>query len=120
MSTKTAAEFLTFPFPFSCLYNSRVSFSFCLKVCAYEYLEALFLKSCMKIEMICTLTFTFPYKTRELSLSRSVSKENGGKVARWLHSHVQGLYSVTLSIFLQYVAKQVAVNMLLASQRCEK
>ena len=43
-STKTAAEFLTFRFPFSCLYNSCVSFSLCLKVCEYENLEALFLK----------------------------------------------------------------------------
>ena len=43
-STKTAAEFLTFRFPFSCLYNSCISFSFCLKVCEYENLEALFLK----------------------------------------------------------------------------
>ena len=29
------------------------------------------------------------YKTRELRFSRSVSKDNGGKLARWLHSHVQ-------------------------------
>ena len=43
-STKTAAEFLTFRFPFSCLYNSCVSFLFCLKVCECEKLEALFLK----------------------------------------------------------------------------
>ena len=43
-STKTAAEFLTFRFPFSCLYNSYVPFSFCLKVCEYKNLEALFLK----------------------------------------------------------------------------
>ena len=28
----------------SCLYNSCVSFLFCLKVCEYEKLEALFLK----------------------------------------------------------------------------
>ena len=41
---KTAAEFLTFRFPFSSLYNSYASFSFCLKVCEYENLEALFLK----------------------------------------------------------------------------
>ena len=32
-STKTAPEFLTIRFPFSCLYNSCVSFWFCLKVC---------------------------------------------------------------------------------------
>ena len=43
-STKTATEFLTFRFPFSCLYISCVSFSFCLKVCECENLEALFLK----------------------------------------------------------------------------
>ena len=43
-STTTAAEILTFRFPFSSLYNSYVSFTFCLKVCEYENLEALFLK----------------------------------------------------------------------------
>ena len=41
---KKAAEFLPFHFLFSCLYNLRVSFSFCLKVCEYENLEVLFLK----------------------------------------------------------------------------
>ena len=55
----------------------------------------------MKIEMICTLTVHVLYKTRELRFSRSVSKDDGGKVARWLHSHVQLLYSVTVSIVLQ-------------------
>ena len=44
MSMKTTAKFLTFRSPFSCLYNWCVSFSFCLKVCEYENLEALFLK----------------------------------------------------------------------------
>ena len=43
-STKTAAEFLAFRFPFSCSYNSCISFSFCLKVWEYEKLEAMFLK----------------------------------------------------------------------------
>ena len=43
-STKTAAELLTFRFPFSCLYNSCVSFLFCLNVYDYKKLEALFLK----------------------------------------------------------------------------
>ena len=28
-------------------------------------------------------------KTQELRFSRSFSKDDGGKVARWLHSHVQ-------------------------------
>ena len=51
----------------------------------------------MKIETICTLTpgVHVLYKTREVRFSRSVSKDDGGKVARWLHSLVQGLYSVT-------------------------
>ena len=55
----------------------------------YEKLEALFLKlhELMKIEMIRTLYVLC--KTRELRFSRSVSKDDGGKVARWLHSHVQ-------------------------------
>ena len=29
------------------------------------------------------------YKTPELRFSRSVSKDDGGKMAKWLHSHVQ-------------------------------
>ena len=41
-SVKMAAEFLTFRFPFSYLYNSCISFLFCLKVCEYEELEAFF------------------------------------------------------------------------------
>ena len=44
MSTKTAAEFFTFSFPFFCLYNSCLLLLFGLKVCEYEKLEALFLK----------------------------------------------------------------------------
>ena len=55
----------------------------------------------MKIEIVCTLTVHVLYKTRELRFSRSVSKDDGGKVAMWLHSHVQLLYSVTVSIVLQ-------------------
>ena len=58
---KAAVEFLTFRFPFSCLYKSCVSFSFCLKVCEYENLEALFLKL-HEIEMVRTLMFTFSTK----------------------------------------------------------
>ena len=54
----------------------------------------------MKIEMIRTLTFTFSSKTRELRFSRSVSKDDGGKVARWLHSYVKRLYTVIKSIVL--------------------
>ena len=80
-STKTADEFLTFRFPFSCLYNSCVSSSFCLKVCDYENLEALFLKQYSNVHVL--------YKTPESRFSRCVSKDDGGKVARWLHSHVK-------------------------------
>ena len=40
--------------------------------------------SSMKIEMIRTLNIHVLYKTRECSFSRSVSKDDGGKVARWL------------------------------------
>ena len=57
-------------------------------MCAYENLEALFLKqredrndSYSNVHVL--------YKTRELRFSRSVSKDDGGTVARWLHSHVQ-------------------------------
>ena len=58
-------------------------------MCDYENLEALFL-SCTKIEMVRTLLNVHVlYKTRELRFSRSVSKDDGGKVARWFHSHVQ-------------------------------
>ena len=80
---RTAAEFLTFRFPFSCLYNSCVSFSFCL---VYE--NVLFLKlhgdrndSSSNVHVFC--------KTQELRFSRTFSKDDGGKVARWLHSHVK-------------------------------
>ena len=39
----------------------------------------------MKIEMICTLTFTFSTtKTRELRFSCSVSKDDLGKMAKWV------------------------------------
>ena len=40
---RTAAEFLTFRFSFSCITHAFF-FSFCLGVCEYEKLEALFLK----------------------------------------------------------------------------
>ena len=40
------------------------------------------------------------YKTPELRFSRSVSKDDGEKVARWLHSHVKWLYSVIKSTVL--------------------
>ena len=72
---------------------------FCLKVCEYEKLEALFLKlheywndSYSNVHIL--------YKTPELRLSRSVSKDDGGKVASWLHSHVKWLYSAIKSIVL--------------------
>ena len=70
-----AAEFLTFRLPFSCLYNSCISFLLCLKVCEYEKLEALFLKlhqdgndSYSDVHIL--------YKTPELTFSRSVSKDD--------------------------------------------
>ena len=40
------------------------------------------------------------YKTQEMWFSRSVSKDNGGKVARCLHSHVKWLYSAIKSVVL--------------------
>ena len=59
-----------------------------LKVCEYENLEDLHLKlhkdrndSYSNVHVL--------YKTRELMFSRSVSKDDGGKVARWLHFYVQ-------------------------------
>ena len=87
-----------FNFPFSCLHNSCDSLLFCLKACEYEKLEALFLKlhedwndSYSNVQVL--------YKTPELRFSRSVSK-GGGKVARWLHSHVKWLYLVIKSTVL--------------------
>ena len=84
-----------FRFPFSCLYNSCVSFLFCLKVSEYEKLEALFLKqqenwndSCANVHVL--------YKTQEMRFSHSVSKDDEWKVVRWLHSHVKWLYSVII------------------------
>ena len=74
-------------------------FFFCLKVFEYEKLYALFLKlheyrndSYSNVHVLD--------KTRELRFSRSVSKDDGGKVARWWHSHVQRLYSALKSIVL--------------------
>ena len=81
-------------FPFSCLYNSRVSFSFCLKVCQYENLEALFLELHEGWNDLYSNVHVL-YKTWDLRFSRSVSKDDGGKVTWWLHFHVQWLYSVT-------------------------
>ena len=83
-----AAEILTFRFPFSCLYNSCVSFSFCLKVCEYENLEALLLKLHEDWNYFYSNVHVL-YKTRELRFSRSVSTDDDRKVARWLYSHVQ-------------------------------
>ena len=40
------------------------------------------------------------YKTQEMRFSRSVSKDDGGKEARCLHSHVKWLYSAIKSIVL--------------------
>ena len=56
-----------------------------------------FIFKAARFEMIPTLTASNIYvlfKAPELSFSRSVSKDDGGKVARWLHSHVKSLYSV--------------------------
>ena len=39
------------------------------------------------------------YKTQEIMFSGSVSKDEGGKVARCLHSHVKWLYSAIKSVF---------------------
>ena len=64
-------------------------FLFCLKMCEYEKLKALFLK----------LHHEF-CKTQELRFSRSVSKDDGGKVGRCLHSQVKWLYSAIKSIVL--------------------
>ena len=68
-------------------------------MCEYEKFEALFLKlhedrndSSSNVHVL--------YKTPELRFSRSVSKDDGGKVARWLYSHMKCLYSVTESIVL--------------------
>ena len=91
-STKTAAEFLTCRFPFSCLYNSCVSFLFSLKV--YIELHKDWNDSYSNVHVL--------YKTPELRFLRSLSKDDGGKVARWLHSHVKWLYSVLKSIVLTF------------------
>ena len=40
------------------------------------------------------------YKTQEMTFSRSVSKDDGGKLARCLHSDVKWLYSAVKSIVL--------------------
>ena len=53
-------------------------------------------------EIYClnTTTTPFTFSTQEMRFSRSVSKDDGGKVARCLHSHVKWLYSAIKSIVL--------------------
>ena len=63
-------------------------------MCEYKNLEALFLKMHEDLNDFYSNVHVL-YKTRELRFSRSVSKDNSRKVARWLHSHVQRLYSIT-------------------------
>ena len=65
-----------------------MSVSFCMKACEYENLEALFSKLHEDWNDLYS-NFHVLYKTRELRFSRSVSKDDGGKVARRLHSHMQ-------------------------------
>ena len=54
----------------------------------YENLEALLLKLHEDGNDLYSNVHVL-HKTRELRFSRSFSKDDGGKVARWLHSHVQ-------------------------------
>ena len=65
-----------------------MSVSFCMKACEYENLEALFSKLHEDWNDLYSNVRVL-YKTRELRFSRSVSKDDGGKVARRLHSHMQ-------------------------------
>ena len=74
-------------------------FLFCLKMCEYEKLKALFLKLHQDWNYPYSNVHKF-YKTQELRFSRSVSKYDGGKVGRWLHSHMKWLYSAIKSIVL--------------------
>ena len=41
------------------------------------------------------------YKTPDLSFSRSVSKDDGRKVTRWLHSHVKVIVFCNRSTFFK-------------------
>ena len=108
-----AAEFLTFHFSFSYLYNSRVSFLFCLKVCGYEKSEALFLKLHEDWNDAYSIVHVL-YKTPELRFSHSVSKDDGGKVARCLHSHVKWSYWLLLPLLFD---EQIREPLLAATGR---
>ena len=57
-------------------------------MCEYENSEALFLKLHEYLNDLYSNVHVL-YKTRELRFSRFVSKDDGGKVARCLLSHVQ-------------------------------
>ena len=57
-------------------------------MCEYENLEALFLKLHEDSNDLYSYVHVLN-KTRELRFSRSVPNDDGGKVDRWLHSHVQ-------------------------------
>ena len=56
-------------------------------MCEYENLEALFLKLHKDRNDLYSDVHVL-FKTRELRFSRSVSNDDGVKVARWLHFHV--------------------------------
>ena len=53
------------------------------------------------MEIICTLTFTFSTKLQiwGFLVILFLKTTYGGKVARWLYSHVKRLYSVILKVY---------------------
>ena len=81
-SAKTAAEILNPRLPFSCLFDSFVSFVFCMKVFECVNLKLYFWKR-TKIEIIYILPLTFS------AFHALFSKDDDRNVTSWLHSHVK-------------------------------
>ena len=87
---------LTSRFPFFCLYNS-VFISFYVKVCGHEKLLTLILKPHETWNDSFTLLFMFSRRPQNWALHVLFFKEDDGKIASWLRSHVKLLLSVVKS-----------------------
>ena len=90
-------KFSTSVFPFLICIAHAFSFLFNLKVREHEKLEALFLKLHEDWNDLYSNVHVL-HKTPKLRFSRSVSKDDGRKVARWLHSNAKWLHSVIKSV----------------------
>ena len=86
-------------FPFLICIAHSFLLKFCLKLCEHRKLETLILKlhgdwndSCFVVHVL--------WELQNWAFQVLFTKEDEGKVARWLHSHVKSLYFVINSIVL--------------------